>query len=335
MNLGVPGSDVPIDASSALLFSEHAPLTPGPGTRDARAVWATVPGGGWDGSVVVFFHGYDNYVTIDAGGESRVPDWVADDPTAAAGARAKRAAPLVYGLDALSPKRAGPLVLVPEVASLAHGDFWATEPRGQYADPARMGALIDDCRARLACLNRPDRQAYLTAEQATCPPRRLRLCGHSGAGLPLVEAASSHLALPDRGVPTDLWLLDCTYWSDTKNFAHFCRAWGEADGMGGAGPTASRFVCVYRSGTETEEVADALRHEIAADRGVAPAALVRDHVGAGKSEDNFGAAIRPALTSAVLFVRTDLPHDEIPTYFIPRLLSASDDTTSSNTASAE
>ena len=85
-------------------------------------------------------HGHNGYVTVDAKGRSRVPDWAADDEAARAGASAKPAAPLVYGLDRLESRGAGrkPVVMVPEVSTLAKGSFWAKEPPGQYADPARL-----------------------------------------------------------------------------------------------------------------------------------------------------------------------------------------------------
>jgi hypothetical protein len=51
------------------------------------------------------------------------------------GASAKQAAPLVYGLDRLESHKTGkkPVVVVPEVSTLATGSFWAMEPAGQYA----------------------------------------------------------------------------------------------------------------------------------------------------------------------------------------------------------
>ena len=81
-------------------------------------------------------------------------------------------------------------------------------------------------------------------------------------------------------------------------------------------PTRSRFVCVYRPKTQTEEVADELRAAIAKILGVDAGSLVMDH-----SPENFETEIRPALqNSGVVFVRTELSHDEIPGFFIPALI---------------
>jgi len=314
--------DVAIDGAIALLFPVQAPLTPAPGRRDARAVWARVPPHPAT-SVLLFLHGYNNYVTVDVQGRSRVPDWAADDPAARAGALSKPAAPLVYGLDRLDSARTGKsfVVLVPEDGALARRSFWATTPRGQYANPARLGALIAAAFAHLACLRRLDGLPYLSLSG---PDRvgleRVYLCGHSGAGLPLQEAAGSDLALPRAGVPTDLWLFDCTYWSDVANFVQFCAHWHRAGRLGARRRTAARFICVYRPHTQTEAIADILRGQIAQTLGVSAASLVKDHI-TGDTGDNFAAEIRPALlTHGVLFLRTSLPHDDIPTYFIPRLL---------------
>ena len=309
--------DLAIDDTTALLFPALAPLTPMPGRRDARAVWASVPSHP-DPSLLLFLHGYNNHVAVDVQGRSRIPDWAADDPVARAGASARLAAPLAYGLDRLASAHTGkrPVVLVPEDGRLAHGAFWATTPRGQYRDPARLGALVAGAFAHLACLRRPSGLPYLPSAGL----ERLYLCGHSGAGLPLQEAAGSDVVLPRAGVPTDLWLFDCTYWGDVTNFVQFCAHWHVLGRLGAGRHVAARFVCVYRPHTQTESIADVLRGEVASVLGVAPSALVKDHI---KTEagDNYAAEIRPALrTSGVLFLRTSLPHDDIPTYFIPLLL---------------
>jgi len=321
--------DLPIDAATALLFSAAAPLKPANGLRDARAVWCHVPATP-DRSVLIYFHGHNGYVTVDASGRSRVPDWAAGSEAARAGASAKQAAPLVYGLDRLEPRQTGkqPVVIVPEVSTLSTGSFWAKEPAGQYADPARLGKLVADCWTHLACLRRPDGPPYLAQDfikrvlspepgrAARADPERVYLCGHSGAGLPLEEAAASSLILPGEGVPADLWLFDCTYWSKVAGFVGFCDQWKRAGRLGGGRRNAARFVCIYRPRTQTEEVADALRIQIAKVVGADPMSLVMDH-----ARDNFDKKIRPALKGAgALFLRTDLSHDAIPTFFIPALV---------------
>jgi hypothetical protein len=327
------GDDIAIDAATALLYSAEAPLTPAEGLRDAQAVWTHVPAGP-ERRVLIFLHGHNGYVTVDAAGRSRVPDWAAGNDAARAGASAKRAAPLVYGLDRLGPRLAGkePIVMVPEDSTLATGSFWAKEPAGQYADSARLGKLVTDGLRHLAHLRRPDGHQYLPegfASRRTDPTAdaedgsrpgpaldRVYLCGHSGAGLPLEEAAGSALIRPDHGAPADLWLFDCTYWSKVAGFVRFCDEWKAAGRLAGSRRDAARFVCVYRPRTQTEKVADALRGEIAKAIGVESAALVLDH-----SPDNFAKEVGPALgRSGALFLRTHLPHDEIPSFFIPALL---------------
>ncbi len=325
--------DLAIDSATALVFSPQAPLAPAAGLRDARAVWCRIPRKA-DRSVLLYFHGYNNYVTVDGHGKSRVPDWAQNDPAARAGASGKEAAPLVYGLDKLeataSPRR--PIVLVPEVSTLATGSFWAKEPFGQYSDSARLGRLVQDCLKRLVELRNPEGASYLPqsfAEQSppsglpskpNRPPLdRLYLSGHSGAGIPLQEAAVSDLILPAQGVSTDLWLFDCTYWSKIEGFIRFCERWQVAGRLGGGRSDSSRFVCIYCPGTDTEEVADQLRGEIAKILRVPAASLVKDH-----TRENFESEVRPSLhTAGAIFIKTHLEHNEIPTFFIPWLLRTS------------
>jgi hypothetical protein len=322
--------DLAIDDATALLFSEEAALKPATGLRDARAVWAHVPGRPVP-SVLVYLHGHNGYVTVDAKRRSRVPDWAAGDEAARKGASSKPAAPLVYGLDRLGARLAGaePIVIVPEVSTLATGSFWAKEPAGQYADPARLGKLVAHVLRHLTCLRRPDRRPYLPVgfagipAQGAAPQRpaldRVYLCGHSGAGLPLEEAATAALIQPDHGVPADLWLFDCTYWSKVAGFVRFCQRWSAEKRLAGGRRDASRVVCIYRPRTQTEEVADELRGEVARILGVEPRSLVRDH-----SPANFENEVVPALkNSGALFLRTDLPHDQIPAFFIPPLIRTS------------
>lgn len=285
-------------------------------------MWVRVPHQP-DSTILLFLHGYNNYVTVDAQGRSRVPDWAADNPAAHTGAAAKPAAALVYGLDRLDAAGTGksPVVLVPEDSTLARGSFWATTPRGQYADPVRLGGLTAAAFAHLACLRHPDGSPYLMLSGPdSVGLERVFLCGHSGAGLPLQEAAGSDLVLPRAGVPTDLWLFDCTYWGNVANFIRFCAHWHGVGRLGAHKRNAARFVCVYRPRTQTEAVAYALRGKVAQALGISATAIVKDHVRTDAG-DNFAAEIRPALrANGALFVRTSLPHDDIPTYFIPRLL---------------
>ena len=302
--------DVAIDDATAMLFSREAPLVPGAGLRDARAVWSRVPGRP-DRGVLIYLHGHNGYVTVNATGRPRVPDWAAGDEKARQGASSKPPAPLVYGLDRLGTRQTGkePIVLVPEVSTLSTGTFWAREPAGQYADAERLGRLVADCLSHLTCLRRRDGRPYLSDDFAG--PRaaarrpaldRVYLCGHSGAGLPMEEAAGSTLILPDQGVPADLWLFDCTYWSQVAGFVRFCARWKDAGRLAGGRRDAARFVCIYRPQTGTEEVADALRAEVAKAIGADLATMVVDH-----SPDNLEKDVRPALRAHRGAVRADPP----------------------------
>ena len=100
---------------------------------------------------------------MDAKGQSRGPGLGRRRRRGPAGATAKQAAPLVYGLDRLDIGKTGkkPIVLVPEVSTLAKGSFWAKEPAGQYADPARLGRWWRTAWKHLACLHKPDGAPYL------------------------------------------------------------------------------------------------------------------------------------------------------------------------------
>ena len=312
--------DCAIDPDTALLYSTAAPLEPGPGLRDARAVWVHIAPPTAN-AALVFLHGHDNYVTVDEEGRSRVPDWAAGDPAARAGAAGKQAAGIAYGLNRLgeTSPRIRPVALAPEDSVLHNSSFWAIEPRGQYVDTARLGELLQDCLSRLAALERPGGGSYWTGSTKPADLRRVYLAGHSGAGLPLEEAAGSDLTLPKSGIPADLWLFDCTYWSETARFVDFCSAWHSAGRLAAGRADSSRFVCVYRPGTDTEPVAQTLRATIAKLLRAKPNDLVVDHAGGDPVSDMAGAL----RSKPVLFLRTTLAHDSIPTVFIPLLLDTS------------
>ena len=103
--------------------------------------------------------------------------------------------------------------LKPESGKKDAQAVWAREPDGQYADPQRLEKLIGDCLAHLSALRRPGGGTYLVTVSVK-DLKRVYVCGHSGAGLPLQETAVSKLILPGpTGLPSDLWLFDSTYWS--------------------------------------------------------------------------------------------------------------------------
>ena len=327
------GDDLAVNDATAMLFSRAAPLVPGAGLKDARAVWSHVPGRP-DRCVLIYLHGHNGYVTVNAAGRPRVPDWAAGDAPARNGASAKPPAPLVYGLDRLASRQTGkePIILVPEDSTLATGTFWAKEPAGQYSDAERLGRLVADCLGHLACLRRRDGRPYLPADFAgrrgadpIAPgsanmPRtaldRIYLCGHSGAGLPLEEAAGSALILPERGAPADLWLFDCTYWSQIAGFVRFCAtgrpraAWPAAAAMP-RGSSAS-------TGPRPRPRRSPIR---SAPRSRGPSTPTPPRWSSTTPRRTWRRTSGPRMRRAgALFVRTHLPHDEIPTSFIPELL---------------
>ncbi len=121
------------------------------------------------------------------------------------------------------------------------------------------------------------------------------------------EAAGSAMILPER-VRVDLWLFDCTYWSRVAGFVRFTLTDRGPPGGGRRGTLRLH----HRPHTQTEEVADALRAEVARVIDADP--------------PRWSSIIPPdnlermsALFARALFVRTHLPHDEIPA-FIPELL---------------
>lgn len=144
-----PLADEPLDATTALLFSRLAPQAPPerPGTcanrSDSMAVWACVTPGFAPAAPegLLFFHGHNNWVTVErtpAGAvRCRVPDWIphgplsgGDEHTNAFTPARDKATSSAYrqgcgrrytldSLDSITPTTTHrPLVLVPEVGHL-------------------------------------------------------------------------------------------------------------------------------------------------------------------------------------------------------------------------
>ena len=116
--------DLPIDPRTALLFSPQAPQAFGTTAPadDRRAVWAHVPGGIplAPPDVYVYFHGFNNFVTVKAGGTpggvTRIPGWIRADRTGEAGGTV--ASGVKYKLASVyTGSKQKPLVLVPEVGT--------------------------------------------------------------------------------------------------------------------------------------------------------------------------------------------------------------------------
>jgi hypothetical protein len=247
-----------------------------------------------------------------------------------------------------------PLVLVPENAEVATGSSWAVPPGGQYGTASdgkpsgpgtkRLEELVLECYEHLRCLRNPSNRPYLAPDMSQRASwvsniQRTYVVGHSGGGKPLVEAAGADMLLitPSSvagvgGRAVDLWLFDCTYnfrEADgrpvgVKNYVNFCTNWHNAKLLGHRADSA-RFVCVYGPKTEisnTETLADSLRTEIAAVLKVSPTSLLKLHDSNDMSSQSMIKTVIPALTSSpgVIFVRTNVTHDLIPTRFTPLLL---------------
>ena len=259
-----------------------------------------------------------------------------------------------------------PLVLVPEDVKLVEHKFnksdsflghklskefyvgdddnktWASSAHGQYIKKERLGELLNDCYEHLHCLKNSSGHPYLDGKKKLDQLKRLYLCGHSGGGGPLAQAAGSDFVLPtensyfasDKG-GVDLWLFDCTYsWFDNKNYINFCRAWYEKGRLGHA-PNSSRLICVWLEGTKTGKGADDLMKKIEREildgkkLTVYPQRKALDIMkvvrGNRPLEFSMIKEIPEDLLEAlrrdgVVFIRTSVPHGRIPTVFIPLLL---------------
>ena len=192
-----------------------------------------------------------------------------------------------------------------------------------------------DCYEKLRCLKNPSGKPYLSPKMESRASwvgniRRTYLSGHSGGGKPLVEAAGAdYMLITSSSVmgqgnrAADLWLFDCTYGFGIGNYVNFIRNWNNA-GLLKYGPDGARFVCVYgpksdQSNTETE--ANTLRGEIAKALSVKPDSLLKLHDSNKMDSPSMTKTVIPALrSSSVIFIRTAVAHDDIPTNFIPLLL---------------
>jgi len=338
-------ADLPIDARTALLFSDLAPLA---GARrrgcDHKAIWTFVPAPRPEAlSVLIYLHGNNNAVPVDSarpGG--RAPDWA---PKRTGSALRSAHGPLVPGAPvAAGPKYAmdtaaqtsaqRPVVLVPEDVIPSTGAFWAVGAAGTLGAPRQLGSMVGDCFQRLSRLRSPSGGAYLgPANMASI--RRLFLAGHSGGGVPLAPSAASTLALT---VPTDLWLYDCTYGAARNpSYVRFCQHW-KARGLLGNDARSSRMAIFVTPDPRTTSVAADIIHTLrkpfsAAGRrfpgltyarltraGLSPSVPRVDIVEA--MPDATVAQVETALrTSPVVFVHTGVAHDHIPLVWTPRLLN--------------
>jgi hypothetical protein len=238
-----------------------------------------------------------------------------------------------------------PIVLVPGDAEAATGSSWAVPPSGQYGTASdgkpsgpgtkRLEAMVLECYEHLRCLRNPSNRPYLAPDMSQRASwvsniQRTYVVGHSGGGKPLVEAAGADMVLitPSSvagvgGRAVDFWLFDCTYTFGINNYVNFCTNWHNA-GLLGHRPDSARLVCVYGPKTEygdTETEADLLRARLAAVLKVSAASLLKLHDSSDMSSPSMIRTVIPALlSSGVVFVRTNVTHDDIPTKFTPLLL---------------
>ncbi len=338
-------TDLAIDAKTALLFSDAAPLA---GTRktgcDHKAIWAFVPSSRPSAfSTLIYLHGNNNAVPVDRsrpGG--RPPDWAPKRTGSALQSAhgflvpgAPVAAGPKYGLDTAAQTSAQrPVVLVPEDVVPSNGAFWAIGASGGLANPRRLGDMVTDCLQRLQHLRSPVGGPYLgQSDLATL--RRLFLSGHSGGGVPLAPSAVSTLALT---IPTDLWLYDCTYGAQRNpSYVRFCQHW-RSRGLLGNDARSSRMAIFVTSDPRTTSVAANIVHTLRKPfhahgksfsgftyarltrAGLPPSSPRVDIVEA--MPDSTIAHIEAALRSSpVVFVHTGVAHDHIPLFWTPHLLN--------------
>jgi hypothetical protein len=217
---------------------------------DFKAVWAYVPPPPADQlSVLVFYHGNDNWVRVDGGGACIVPDWAQDgdaivkkDPVTKNLLPAFDCAPTRYALAAAAEADKKPIVLVPEDADpVVH----RITTDGNLADKTAFGSLVDDCLKHLSDVTLLKKTAacggasYLAKKPALTEIKRLFICGHSGGGKPLAQTAVSNLA--SSGV-TDLCLLDCTYGWGNVEYVDYCKT--KKASLGNVAGQ-SRLLCFY------------------------------------------------------------------------------------------
>ena len=200
--------------------------------------------------------------------------------------------------------------------------FAVNEIGGRMAtDKDQVKKMVDDCCNRLRRL--PKRVTTTSTYLETTPDKmvdssklkRLYLSAHSGGGVPLSAACTNKLARLTSAddMPTDLWVMDATYGSGLAEYSSFCKELNDAGKMGN-GPKLSRFVGIVIKGTSTDTNMTAIIAKMRGD-------------GLTVTEFEFkGDSDIPKLKSILMcnpitvIRETSVPHDDIPTKFIPIFL---------------
>ncbi|HSP70036.1 MAG TPA: N-acetylmuramoyl-L-alanine amidase [Bryobacteraceae bacterium] len=349
-------ADVPVDEHAALVFSAEAPLA-ARSDCDARAVWTYVPDPPPSPpSVLVYFHGNNASVVVDAQHpEGRLPSWNrVRDPELY---RLRQNGPFTPGVKydiagAALGSRQRPMVLIPEIGNPRNQGSqaqWANTDAGVFkTDPAALSRMIDDVWGHLARLHKPSGAQYVPGG-SVCPAlRRAFLAGHSGGGVALGPSAMSSVG---KGVPTDLWLMDCTYnFGVEQNYVDFCRHW-KAQGKLGNDSQSSRMVMIaWTASQATTTIADGLIQQLRAGwrdstgqqrpgfnavkftrgmfcpwAGNCPTSGITPPAGT-EIVEVMADASWPQIDSLlrqfpVVYIHTAVTHDEIPLRYFPHLLS--------------
>jgi hypothetical protein len=363
------GGDVALSATTALLFSDKAPLAAQGG--DGKAVWACVTPGFNVSTpeVLLYFHGHNNFVTEQPGSsgpQPRKPDWAVVSPTGGKGtgkwragfgnpavnlgASQKGGAGTFFGFNAIATKAATgkhfPTALAPENATLddtwdatqipnpkpppATVDtqgFWSREylPANVSLTGSKLGDLVNDSLARLACLSAPGGSPYLTktivtggaSAPAAGAVQRLFLTGHSGGGKNIFDACTSDLAL---NTPTSLWAFDASYGPVATIVAAvraFCVNWSGKSLLGNA-VGQSRVVIMSRPDSGTRPGANAIKADLSTGS-PSFASQISDITYTSSAND---AALATKLKAfPIVFIWVISPnHGQVPQHFSPILL---------------
>lgn len=347
-------ADITVDDHTALIFSSEAPLA-SRSDCDFRAVWTyTTSPSPTPFSVLTYFHGHNASVAVDSqhpGG--RLPGWNrVQHPNLY---QLTPNGPFTPGLKydiagVVQASRQHPVVLIPEIGiprQSPTANEWAVTDAGALGpDHAALSRLIDDAWGHLARLNRPSGTPYLSGGERCPLIRRAFLAAHSGGGRALGPAAASSVAL---GVPTDLWLLDCTYsFGVEQHYVDFCRHWKTQGHLGNDAQSSRMVVVAWTSSDSTTNGAASIIQKLRAawtDGGSHPgfsAVRFTQHKFCPITGTCPGSGFTPAAGTEivevmqdaswseidmclsrfpVVLIHTGITHDEIPLRYFPHLMT--------------